>query len=81
MLLTKPKQEHSYEIDNVVKMVQKLSKKVVDLKKDKGVSPYRNPFNPYYKKMEESGQPQPPLINSAVLNFDEVGMDHFYTFH
>ena len=42
---------------------------------------YRNPFNPYYKKKEERGKPQPPVHNSDVLNFNEVGMDNFCTFH
>ena len=49
-LLTKSKEEHSNELENVVKMVQKLSNKIVDLEKDKGSSSYRNPFNSYYKK-------------------------------
>ena len=80
LLLTKPKEEHSNELENVVKMVQKLSNKVVDLEKDKGAIYYRNPFNPYYKKKEESGQYQPLVHNSFVLNFNEVGMDHFCTF-
>ena len=62
-------------------MVQKLSNKVVDLEKDKGFSPYRNPFNPYYKKREEIENPQPPVHNSVVLNFNKVGMDHCCTFH
>ena len=36
LLRTKPKEEHSNELENVVKMVQKLSKKIViDLEKDK----------------------------------------------
>ena len=35
VLLTKPKQERSNELENVVKMVQKLSNKIVDLEKDK----------------------------------------------
>ena len=81
LLLTNPKKEHSNELDNVVKMVQKLSNKVADLEKDKGVSPYIKPFNPYYKKREESEKPQAPVHNSVVLNFNEVGMDHFCTFH
>ena len=81
LLLTKPKQEHSNELGNVVKMVQKLSNKVVDLEKDKGASSYRNPFNPYYKKREDSEQPKPPIHKSVVLNFNKVGMDHFCTFH
>ena len=38
-------------------------------------------FKPYYKKRHESGQSQPHLIDSIVLNFNEVGVDHFYTFH
>ena len=51
------------------------------MEKDKGTSSYKKPFNPYYKKTEESGQPQPPIHNSVDLNFNEVGMDHFCTFH
>ena len=62
-------------------MVQKLPTKIVDMEKDKGTSSYRNTFNHYYKKKEESGQPKPPMHNSSVLNFNEVGMDHFCTFH
>ena len=31
--------------------------------------------------MEESGQPQPPLLNFVFLDFNEFGIDHFYTFH
>ena len=81
LLLTRTKEEHSNELENVVKMVHKLSNKIVDLEKDKGTSSSRNPFKPYYKKRAESGQPQSPLINSVVLNFNEVGMDHFCTFH
>ena len=62
-------------------MVHKLSNKILDLEKEKGDSSSRNPFKCYYNKIEESGQPQPPLINSVVLNFNKVGMDHFCTFH
>ena len=62
-------------------MVHKLSNNIVDLENDKGASSLRKPFKPFYKKREESGQPQPPLLNSVVLNFNEVGMDHFCTFH
>ena len=62
-------------------MVQKLSNKIVDLEKENGASSSRNPFKPYYNKREESGQPQPPLINSVVLNFNKVGMYNLCTFH
>ena len=35
LFLTKPKEEHSNELENVVKMVQKLSNKIIDLEKEK----------------------------------------------
>ena len=62
-------------------MVQKLSNKIVDLEKDKQVSSSKKQFKPYFKKREESGKSQPLVYNSSVLNFNKVGIDHFYTFH
>ena len=70
MLLTRTKEEHLNELEDVVKMVQKLSNKIVALEKDKRASSSRKPFKPYYKKMEESGQLQPPPIYSVDLNFN-----------
>ena len=72
----RPKEEHLNELENVVKMVHKLSNNIVDLEKDKGSSSSRNPFKPYYRKREESGKLQLPPINSVVLNFNEVCIDH-----
>ena len=40
LLLTKPKDEHSNELESVVKMVHKSSNKKVDMEKDKGTSLY-----------------------------------------
>ena len=37
-LLTRRKEEHSNELENVVKMVQKLSNKIVDMEKEKEAS-------------------------------------------
>ena len=41
LLLTRPKDEHSNELENVVKMVQKLSNKIADLEKDKEANSVR----------------------------------------
>ena len=41
LLLTRTKEERSSELENVVKMVQKLSNKIVDLEKDKEASSSR----------------------------------------
>ena len=64
-----------------MKKIQKLSINIVELEKDKGSSSSRKQFKPYFKKREVSGNSQPHLINSVVLNFNEVGMDHLCTFH
>ena len=81
MLLTRHKEEHSSELENMVKMVQKLSNKIVNLKNDKEASSSKKQFKPYFKKREEGGTSQPPVYSPSVLNFNEVGMDNFYTFH
>ena len=33
MMLTRPKEEHSIELENVVNMVQKLTNNIVDMEK------------------------------------------------
>ena len=44
LLLTRPKEELSSELENVVKMVKKLSNKIVDLEKDKKASTSKRTF-------------------------------------
>ena len=41
LLLTGPKEEHSSELENVVKLVQKLSNNIVDLEKHKEANSYK----------------------------------------
>ena len=78
LLLTRPKDEHSHELENVVKMVKKLSNKIVDMEKEKE---HKKQFKPYYKKRDESGPSQPPTHISSTMNLTEVGMEKFCTFH
>ena len=78
LLLTRPKDEHSHELENVVKMVQKLSNKIVDMEKEKEA---KKQFKPYYKKRDESVPSQPPTHSSSAMNLIEVGMESFCTFH
>ena len=65
----------------MVKVVQNLSNNIFYLEKDKEVSSSKKQFKPYFKKREECATSQPPMYSSSVLNFNEVGMDHFYTCH
>ena len=77
-MLTKPKEERFNELEGVVKMVHKLSNKIVDLEKEKESN---KQFKPYYKRREEIGSSQPPTHSSSIMNIIEVGMDNFCTFH
>ena len=78
LLLTNPKDEPSRELDGVVKMVQKLSNKIIDMEKEKEA---KKKFKPYYKKRDDSGPSKPPSHSPSTMNLTEVGMEYFCTFH
>ena len=78
LLFTKPKEEKSPDYENMAKMMQKLSNKIIDLEKEKETQKF---YKPYYKKREDNNQSQPPPHNTASMNLTEVGMDNFFTFH
>ena len=78
LLLTKPKDERSPKFDGVVKMVQKLSNRVIDLEKEKEEN---KQYKPYYKKRYDSGPSKPPSHSPSAMNLTEVGMENFCTFH
>ena len=79
--MTRPKDEHSHELESVVKMVQKLSNKIVDLEKDKEGKLGRTLYKPFFKERYESGPSQPPTHSPSIMNLTEVGMDNLCTFH
>ena len=78
LLLTRPKYEHSHELESVVKMVQKLSNKIANMEKEKES---KKQFKPSYKRRDESGPSQPPMHSLSTMNLTEVGMENFCTFH
>ena len=78
LLLTKPKDEWSQELYGVVKMVQKLSNRVIDLEKEEEAN---KKYKPYYKKRDDNGTSKPPSQIPSAMNLTEVGMDNFCTFH
>ena len=78
LLLTSSKDEHSRELENVVKMVQKSSKKIVDMEKEKED---KKQLKTYYKKRDESCPSQPATHSPSLMNLTEVGMENFCTFH
>ena len=51
LLFTKPKEEQSHDFEGMVKMMQKLSNRIIDLEKEKETQKY---FKPYYKRREDN---------------------------
>ena len=78
LLLNQPKDKRSQELDGVVKMMQKLSNRVIDLEKEKEA---HKKYKTYYKKRDDNGQPNPPSHSPSTMNLTDVGMDNFCTFH
>ena len=58
----------------MVKMMQKLSNRVIDLEKEKEA---HKQYKPYYKKREDNIQPKPPPHGPSAMNLIDVGMDNF----
>jgi hypothetical protein len=79
-LLTKPPDKESKDIDNVVKMVKKLSNEVVDLKKNVGEGSSKpRTFRPFFKKPDNL--PQPPEPPHMDFNLDSFNNDNFCSYH
>ena len=77
LLLSKPKEEQSHDFEGMLKMMQKLSNRIIDLEKEKEA---QKAYNPYCKR-EDNNQFKTPPHNSASMNLIEVGKDNFCTFH
>ena len=78
LLLTKPKDERSEDFEGMLKMMQNLSNRVIDLEKEKEA---HKSYKPYYKKREDNSQPKPPPHSPVAMNLIDVGMDNFGTYH
>ena len=74
LMFTKPKEEKSPDLENMAKMMQKLSNKIIDMEKEKETQKF---YRPYYKKREDNNQSQPPPYNIASMNLTEVSMDNW----
>ena len=76
LLLTRPKDERSNELEGVVNM--KLYNNIVDMEKEREA---KKQFKPYYKRKDESGPSQPPTNSPFVMNLTKVVVDNLCTFH
>ena len=78
LLLSKLKEEQSHDFEGMLKMMQKLSNRIIDLEKEKEA---QKAFKPYYKRREDNNQSKPPPHSATSMNLTEVGMVNFCTFH
>ena len=78
LLFTNPKEQQSHDFEGMVKMMQKLSNRIIDLEKEKEA---QKAYKPHYKRREDNNQAKPPPHSPATMNLIEVGMDNFCTFH
>ena len=76
--MSKPKEEQSHDFEGMLKMMQKLSNRIIDLEKEKEA---QKAYKPYYKKREDNNQCKTPPHGLASMNLTEVGKDNFRTFH
>ena len=67
LLLSKEEQSHDFE--GMLKMIRKLSNRIIDLEKEREV---QKTYKPYYQKREDSNQLKIPPPNSASVNITEV---------
>ena len=70
LLLSKPKDEQSHDYQGMLKMIQKLSNRIIDMEKEREV---QRTYKPYYPKREDSNQWKIPPPNLPSMNITEVG--------
>ena len=78
LLLSKPKEEQSHDYQGMLKMMQNLSNRIIDLEKGREA---QKTHKPYYQKREDSNQWKIPPPNLPSMSITEVGGDNFCTFH
>ena len=78
LLLTKTTDERSQEFEGMLKMMQKLSNRVIYLERERE---NHKSYKPYYREREDNSQPKPPPHSPATMNLTDVGMHNFCTFH
>ena len=77
-LLSKPREGQPYDYHEMMKVLQRLSNRVLELEKDRDIQITNKP--PYPRKEDDNQwQVSPPNLES--INITEVGGDDFCTFH
>ena len=78
LVSSKPREEHSHDLEGMMKTMQKLYNRIIDLEKERDI---QKTYKPYYPKREDNNQWKIPSPNLASINITEIGGDNFCTFH
>ena len=62
LLPSKPKEEQSHEFEGMMKMIQKLSNRIIDLEREKE---FQRSHKPHYQRREDNNQWKVPPPNLA----------------
>ena len=68
LLLSNPKEGQSHDFEEMLKMMQNISSKIIDLEKEKEA---QKAYNPYYKKREDNNQFKTPSHGSTSMNLND----------
>ena len=68
--LSKPKEDQSHDYHGMLKMMQKLSNRIIDLEKERDI---QKTYKTCYPKREDSNPWQVPPPHLASINITEVG--------
>ena len=77
-LLFKSREDQPHDYHEMMKVLQKMSNRIVDLEKERDI---QKTNKPHYPKKEDNNQWQVPPPNLASINITEIGGDNFCTFH
>ena len=70
LVSSKPREEHSHDLEGMMKTMQKLYNRIIDLEKEKDI---QKTDRPYYSKREDNNHWKIPSPNSASINITEIG--------
>ena len=77
-LLSKSKEDQTHKYHEMMRVLQKMSNRIVDLEKERDILKTNKP---HYPNREDNSQWQVPPPNLASINITEIGGDNFCTFH
>ena len=77
-LLFNSREDQPHDYHEMMKVLQKMSNRIVDLERERDI---QKTNKPHYPKKEDNNQWQVPPPNLASINITEIGGDNFCTFH